>query len=151
MSLVLLQSGVIRTARLPNADLTALTGDAVYSQCLQSQDVLDRPKGTRYFPRRETHRRDIVTAPCSCRWISTWHIKQESDWIWLFSRVVTFMKGAEGSSNLLLDLTVLLENVPRNTKSKWRLSWSHRTITLCTSVESTACLRDGWWWLLEFK
>jgi hypothetical protein len=49
-------------------------------------------------------------------------------------------------------LAVPLENVPRNTKSVWKLSWSHRALTLCTrtSVESRTCLLDRWWWLLEF-
>jgi hypothetical protein len=55
MSLVLLQPGVNGTTRQPNADLTAITGDVVYSLCLQSQVVLDRPKETGYFPGREAH------------------------------------------------------------------------------------------------
>jgi hypothetical protein len=60
MSLVLLQLGVNRTARLKNLDLTALTGDAVYSWGLQSQVVLDLQKEIRYFPGREAHRLDVV-------------------------------------------------------------------------------------------
>jgi hypothetical protein len=40
MLLVLLQPSVNRTAHLPNVDLTALIGDAVYSRRLQSQVIL---------------------------------------------------------------------------------------------------------------
>jgi hypothetical protein len=62
MSLVLLQPGVNRTARLSNIDLTALTGDAVNFQRLQSQVVLDRSKETRYLSEREAHRRNVVSS-----------------------------------------------------------------------------------------
>jgi hypothetical protein len=60
MSLVLLQPGVNRTARVPNVDLSALTADAIYFQRLQPQIVLDWPKEIRYFPGREAHRLDVV-------------------------------------------------------------------------------------------
>jgi hypothetical protein len=47
--LMLLQPCINRTACLPNVDLTALTGDSVYTQCLKSQVFFDWPEETRYF------------------------------------------------------------------------------------------------------
>jgi hypothetical protein len=40
---------------VPNVDLTALTGDAVYSKV-----VLDRAKEIKYFHMREANRLDVV-------------------------------------------------------------------------------------------
>jgi hypothetical protein len=75
MSLVLLQPGVNRTARLPNVDLTGPTEDALYFRCLQSQVVLDRQKETRHFSweRGPQTWYCVETAPCWCGWISTRH------------------------------------------------------------------------------
>jgi hypothetical protein len=55
---MLLQPG---TARLPNVDLAAFTGDAVYSRCPQPQVVLDQPKETKHFLGRQAYRLDAVT------------------------------------------------------------------------------------------
>jgi hypothetical protein len=60
MSLVFLQPGVNRTAHLPDAEMAALMGDAVYSWCPQSQVILDWTKETRYFPGRQAYRLDVV-------------------------------------------------------------------------------------------
>jgi hypothetical protein len=57
---MLLQPGVNRTACLPNVDLAAFTGDAVYSWCPQSQVILNWLKETRYFPERQVYRLDVV-------------------------------------------------------------------------------------------
>jgi hypothetical protein len=61
MSVALLQRRVSRTARQPNADHTALTGNSVYSRRLQSQVVLDRSKETRNVPGRVAHMRDVAS------------------------------------------------------------------------------------------
>jgi hypothetical protein len=53
-------AGIIGMARLSNVNLTALEGDAVYSQRFQSHVFLDRPKETGYFPGREIHRLDVM-------------------------------------------------------------------------------------------
>jgi hypothetical protein len=75
-------------ACLPNVDLTTLTDNAVYYQHLQSHVILDRPKGTRYFPGKEAHRLDVVPRQHPADSVKYRpNIRLESDWVWLFIRL----------------------------------------------------------------
>jgi hypothetical protein len=49
VSLMFFQPYVHKTARLPNVDLAAFTGDSVNSRCPQSQVILKWPEEIRYF------------------------------------------------------------------------------------------------------
>jgi hypothetical protein len=79
MSLVL-QPGVKQAAGLPSVDQTAITEDVVYSRGLQPQVALDRLKEARYFPRRKTHRLDVVPRQRSANMVEYRpNIRQEGD------------------------------------------------------------------------
>jgi hypothetical protein len=80
MSLVFLQPGVNRTARLPDIDLAAFTADAVYSWCPQFQVIIDRAEETGYFPGRQAYRLDVVSSQQPANAVEHRpHIGQESD------------------------------------------------------------------------
>jgi hypothetical protein len=80
MLLARLQPGINRTGCLPDIELTAFTGEAVYFWCLQFQVVLGRPKEASYFPWREAHRLEVVPRQHPAHVIEYQYvIRQESD------------------------------------------------------------------------
>jgi hypothetical protein len=53
--------------------------------------------------------------------------------------------------NLPVVVLFCLKTFLRNTNSTCRLSPSQRALALCSSVESTVCLLDGWRWDLALR
>jgi hypothetical protein len=148
---VLLQPGVNWIACLSNADLTAFTGDAVYSQCLQSHVFLDQLKKTRDLPWRDAN----WLMFCQKRNLLTWlnikpDIRQKGDWVWLVFGLGNPQRRVGGPVTLLVTVVILPENVPQNTNPTWRLPQSQRAPAMY-QCGSMVCLLDGWWWEQEFR
>ena len=142
---VLLSFGLYRPTSLSDVHLARLIKYAVCFWRTQSQLVLHRTEEAGELSKRQANYSDVtlmkLSADPTC---VIWTYGSRTTEVGLSLGCVVRTSGLRARLICMILQPFSPKVVLRNSNSSWRLPLSHIALDLCTEVERTACILEGW-------